>query len=431
MKTLKNCTIIILQSIVFLVKIAKGEDELFYKNELKFLSDTFKKCHLQTLLLPLGTSINLQIDLMLRKIIGGSELYDKTFSKIFNDILDNTIYRFIDSFNLNYIFLKLPDNNTVLCVGPYLSHEIFDQKILELAENNHLTTSCIKKLEQFYSGVPIITEQSRIFAMLDCFAEIIYGGSEKFTVVDLAPDISSDITPLNEYNILHEDDPLIEMQIMEQRYNYENQMIRAVSLGQSHKIEQLLNNFSQMSFERRLSDPIRNLKNYCIIMNTLLRKAAEEGGVHPIYINLVSTDYAIKIEQLSSIAAVQKLMEEMFYGYCRLVKKHTTKNYSAVVQKTVVYIESDLCGNLSLSNLARINNVSASYLSTQFKKETGSTLTDYVNKKRIKNAMHLLKTTNLQVQTVAQHSGILDMQYFTKLFKKHTGKTPKEYRITI
>ena len=40
----------------------------------------------------------------------------------------------------------------------------------------------------------------------------------------------------------------------------------------------------------------------------------------------------------------------------------------------------------------------------------------------------LLDTTHLQVQTVAAHCGIMDLQYFLKLFKKRVGKTPREYR---
>ena len=61
-------------------------------------------------------------------------------------------------------------------------------------------------------------------------------------------------------------------------------------------------------------------------------------------------------------------------------------------------------------------------------KETGVTLTEFVSKKRIDHAAFLLTSTNLQIQTIAQHCGIFDVNYFTKTFKKITGKTPKEYR---
>ena len=163
-------------------------------------------------------------------------------------------------------------------------------------------------------------------------------------------------------------------------------------------------------------------------MNTLLRKAAENGGVHPIYLDSISSTFARKIEQLTSTESVQDLMVEMFKSYCRLVKKHSMKQYSAPVQKAIIYIDSDLTANLTLSAIAQTQNVSASYLSWLFKQETGETITEHVNQKRIKKAMNLLETTNLQVQTIAQHCGILDVQYFSKVFKKYTGKTPKEYR---
>ena len=106
------------------------------------------------------------------------------------------------------------------------------------------------------------------------------------------------------------------------------------------------------------------------------------------------------------------------------------KNYSPPVQKAILYIDADLTADLSLSALAGAQNISPSYLSSLFRQETGQTLTDHVNHKRIKQAMQLLSTTHLQVQTVAQHCGILDVHYFSKVFKKYAGQTPKQYRET-
>ena len=119
---------------------------------------------------------------------------------------------------------------------------------------------------------------------------------------------------------------------------------------------------------------------------------------------------------------------EMIDKYCALVKKHSMKNYSPLVQKVITLVDFDITSDLSLSRQAEMLNVNASYLSKLFKKETGITLTEYVAKKRIEQAAFLLTSTNLQIQTVAQNCGIYDVNYFTKLFKKHTGKTPKEYR---
>lgn len=118
----------------------------------------------------------------------------------------------------------------------------------------------------------------------------------------------------------------------------------------------------------------------------------------------------------------------MIHMYCFLVKNHSIKGYSPLVQKVIISIDTDLTADLSLNALASRMNVNASYLSTLFKRETGSTLTDYVNEKRIQHGILLLHSTNLQIQTIASYCGIPDVNYFTKLFKKRVGKTPKAYR---
>jgi YesN/AraC family two-component response regulator len=106
------------------------------------------------------------------------------------------------------------------------------------------------------------------------------------------------------------------------------------------------------------------------------------------------------------------------------------KDYSPLIRKAVILIESDLSASLSLRSIAEALGVSPGYLSTAFKKETGSTITEFILKKRMKHAAHLLRTTSLQIQTVALHCGIMDVQYFSKIFKKSVGKTPKEFRET-
>ena len=166
-------------------------------------------------------------------------------------------------------------------------------------------------------------------------------------------------------------------------------------------------------------------------MNTLLRKAAEAGGVHPVYLDKLSSEFALKIEMLPSVSENSALMREMFSSYCRLVRKHSMKSFSLVVQKTILLIDSDLSADLSLSSLAQKQNISPGYLSTIFSKETGKTVSEYIREKRVKLAVHLLSTTHLQVQTIALHCGIMDVQYFSKIFKRQTGKTPKEYRESI
>jgi hypothetical protein len=124
-----------------------------------------------------------------------------------------------------------------------------------------------------------------------------------FAIVDVGKPDPPPMSPINASHLDNgADEVAVNMKAMEKRYAFENEMIRAVSLGQLHKEKQLLSAFGGSFFEKRLTDPLRNAKNYAIIMNTLLRKAAESGGVHPLYLDRISSEFAARIEQLQHLS---------------------------------------------------------------------------------------------------------------------------------
>lgn len=217
------------------------------------------------------------------------------------------------------------------------------------------------------------------------------------------------------------------LHLVEQRYEMENRLMELVRKGQEQKVRLALSNFPQSALEQRV-DPTRDAKNYSIILNTLMRKAAELGGVHPIYIDRLSMEYALRIERTTYWDSFMSLWADMAQGYCQLVNKHTAKHRSPLIQKVIARIDFDLTADLSLRATARTLNVNPSYLSALFKRETRETLTDYVNRKRMEHAAYLLASTQLSVSAVAQSCGISDDNYFTKLFKRANGITPIQFR---
>lgn len=218
------------------------------------------------------------------------------------------------------------------------------------------------------------------------------------------------------------------LQTVEQWYAFENELMETVTRGQLEKAATLSKAFTQVSFPAQAEDLLQNMKNYALITNTLLRKAAQNGGVHPTLLDKVSSGFAKDIELLAGETAARSLMGQMALAYCRLVRKNTATSYSPPVQKAIACIDADLTAHLSLGTLAKSLNVSSSYLSTLFKKDTGQTLTGYIHRRRICHAMHLLQTTNLQVQIIAQQCGMEDVHYFSKIFKRFAGLSPRAYR---
>ena len=159
---------------------------------------------------------------------------------------------------------------------------------------------------------------------------------------------------------------------LEERYDVERQLMQAVSTGQIPKAELLFATLSKYQFEARSTNALRNTKNYLIILNTLLRVAVRNGDVPPFHIDKLSSAYAHKIEATTSTNAGMALMKEMVRKYCLLVKNHSMKGYSLLIRKVLTQIDYDLTADLGLKNLAAQLNVNPSYLSTLFKKETGS-----------------------------------------------------------
>ncbi|MBQ8358550.1 MAG: AraC family transcriptional regulator [Oscillospiraceae bacterium] len=406
---------------------------MYYEAELRMLRDTFRKCRIQTSIADLNKSPAEHPDMELHAFLADKIDHSRKLSEYIPDIKPATIYRLRDPFGCRYLYLPLPElpTDAILVIGPYLPETPTQQQIMEWSENKGISPVQQKQLKSYYEALPILPETSHLFVLLDAFAERLWGANE-YTVEDIAQESHSALSLLTEKNASSdEEDTLWNMKNIEQRYAYENELMTAVSRGQLHKADMLLTNSSSFFFEQRVADPVRNAKNYCIIMNTLLRKSAEKGGVHPMYLDSTSSSFAVKIEQVHSLEAILPLMTEMFRSYCRLVRKHSLKDYSPPVQKALTYIDANLAGSLSLRTLAETLNVSSSYLSTLFKKETGQTITEYINQRRVKHAKHLLESTRLQVQTIAQHCGIVDVQYFSRVFKRIAGMTPKEYRESL
>ena len=98
------------------------------------------------------------------------------------------------------------------------------------------------------------------------------------------------------------------------------------------------------------------------------------------------------------------------------------------IQNSVEYMMKNHTQAISISELAKIANMSESNFYTAFKKCFGSSPIAYLNHYRLSLAAALLTETNSTVSEISYKVGINDPLYFSKLFKKAHGISPKEYR---
>lgn len=96
--------------------------------------------------------------------------------------------------------------------------------------------------------------------------------------------------------------------------------------------------------------------------------------------------------------------------------------------RVLSYIQDHIQEEISMGEMAERLFYSPSYFTRMFKKYTGLTPTQYINKTRLDRARLLLKTTDLQVSEIAGKTGFCDIYYFSKCFKGYTGFSPTDYR---
>lgn len=93
------------------------------------------------------------------------------------------------------------------------------------------------------------------------------------------------------------------------------------------------------------------------------------------------------------------------------------------------YIEEHIQEKISVGDLANLIHINEQHLMRIFKRETGQSVVEYITERRIIIASNLLKDTNHTINFIADCVGCENYSYFTKLFKRFTGFTPREYRM--
>ena len=315
----------------------------------------------------------------------------------------HTIYHITDYYECSYSFFQFPDEKKFLFVGPYLSKSFGDSDIYRLIDTLHIPEELFSQLQSYYYSLPLLTDKNTLLTLLrhlyTAAFSVPFPASE---YLDLK-DFEKQETFMKKHQFRVPEDPVLGMHLLEARYRIVSPAPRTI-------------------------DALRNRKNLVITCNTLLRRTAYEAGVHPFYIDAVSGNYARMIECCGCEDEIADIIPYMIRSYCNLVEKHNMASYSEPIRQILVTVDASLAGDLSLSRFAKELFLNTSYLSSLFKKEVGMTLTDYVNKNRIAYARKLLKSTTLSIQDVAASSGIPDIHYFTRLFRRETGISPRAYR---
>lgn len=400
-----------------------------YTPQLLFLQQLLKGMNISSCLVDSpSTHIPPQIDLFLRADLFGLENYADFLQNSMSQAKDKTVYRFQDEYDCCYIFLKIQED-AYFFIGPYLLSLPSEKWLCAKAQGLSLSDEQSHRMRLYYTSLPLIEDENLLLTMANTLASHLWGSPEQYSMEYVNYAIPDRYEPIScDVSSKPGGDSVFNLATLEQHYASENQLMEAISKGKLQRVTAVASTVFNNGAEPRLTDSLRDRKNYLVILKTLLRKAAEQGGVHPLHLHKLSTHYATKIENMRTIKQSFALQEDMIRNFCQLVKQHSLSKYSYYVGQAITLVQFDLTADLRLKTIAEKLNVNSSYLSSLFHKEYGCTLTEFINKQRIDQSILLLQTTSKSVQEIAAECGIHDVNYFIKLFKKQTGFTPSRYR---
>ncbi|WP_087974753.1 helix-turn-helix transcriptional regulator [Oceanobacillus rekensis] len=181
-------------------------------------------------------------------------------------------------------------------------------------------------------------------------------------------------------------------------------------------------------FKRVPGNMLRSYKNFLLSHNTLYSYSAEKGGLGAAKSHFISEKYAIMIEHTDQISKLDTIHLNMIDEYGDPSIRYDKLTNPSIADKAIHYIETNFAEEFLIEEMAHDLHVHPSHLMRSFKKEKGATISHARNQKRVKEAKELLIHSNLSMTEIAIMVGFNNSQYFSKIFRKEEGVTPKSFR---
>lgn len=160
-------------------------------------------------------------------------------------------------------------------------------------------------------------------------------------------------------------------------------------------------------------------------VNMLVKNAGEQGANISKCLGTSFNAYA-DIQAIETLDEIQDWIMEIARRLHREMMQN--EKYSVIVMNAMEYMEKHYSREISLTELAGKVGVTPNYFSRIFKEETGINFVDWLNKLRIEKAVQLLDDGTMKIYEVAEKVGFSNYKYFSAIFKKVLGCTPKQYQ---
>ncbi|MBQ8798480.1 MAG: helix-turn-helix transcriptional regulator [Lachnospiraceae bacterium] len=308
-----------------------------------------------------------------------------------------------------------------LAIGPFRDEELSANYFTQILKDSRISPGEIQSLKHIYEQMPYALPDS-VTAVVKHVLSVFYPNFSQ-----IVPELMQYAEQKRDIDINRE---LLDAYTIEHAEEYRNSLFDFLSIlktGDSPRAQRALHSFlenARLTHDGSMREYrwlLHSLNNYC---HTELLTT----DIHPYHIIKQMVSTRTKIDSITTMAKLEQMPNEICHKYCLLVKNYANIMYSKLTKDVIDYIRLHLEEELSLSYLAEHFNKNASALSHSFSTETGISLTNYIQQERVREAIRLFNTTDFSVSDVSIMVGYQDFSYFSKLFSKQTGMSPRDYK---
>lgn len=212
-------------------------------------------------------------------------------------------------------------------------------------------------------------------------------------------------------------------------YEFEKSFYYAVAHGQVDLVQKIASKEhveGNPGLGTLSKNALKNAQYHCVISTSLAARACIDNGLPLEEAFSLSDFYIQQIESCQTALELDYLTYQMNMDYTKRMQKLLYSNkYSITIIQCINYIDTNLHRNIHVDDIAKYVQKNRSYLSKQFKAETGFTIGEYIRNVKLEEAKYLLTYTTFTSCEIALNLGFTSQSHFTSTFKKYTSVTPK------
>ncbi|ULO06171.1 AraC family transcriptional regulator [Paenibacillus sp. 19GGS1-52] len=331
----------------------------------------------------------------------------------------------------NFIILPLPSEPQAaetIVIGPSLYEPLTESNAANLLRDNNIPLGLQEEWLHYYRNLTVLT-RTRLYHAAMLLYTLVTG--QTLTITELLLDARTS-EPKQKQPVGSPD-----LNVSFRRENIwlhhepmqEQDLFRHIQNGNKAELLRTHATFSEEKYGLlSKKSHLRSKKNLAVASITLATRAAIAGGLFWEIAYTLSDFHIQHIEELRDVPAVDNAVLDALCDFADQVRDNRKSKLSRTAAVCQNYIFNHLYEELSLDKLAEVAGLNGSYLSQLFKKETGIAISDYIQRERIEEAKRLMEYSGITLSDIATRLHFNDQSYFTKVFKKYTGTTPRQFR---